>query len=825
MDLASIGLKADSSEVAKANRELNTFSKTAAGAEASANRYVKGMKEGSTATGRFRQSLESLGSPLTFLKANLLGIGAALGLGAVSRLADEYTSFTNRLKVAGVESDTFAATQERLFEAANAGGAQIGAVGQLYAKATLAGKDLGASQEQLMSFIDGVTASLKVNGGTAASSSGALLQLSQALGGGVVRAEEFNSILEGAPTIAQAAANGFDGVGGSVSALRNLVIAGNVSSKDFFDAFLKGSEQMKETAASLNITLGGAFTTLTNGLILFIGTLDQSIGVSSTVAAAIQGMGEGLTWLAMNFDLVYQALVTVSPILAVVFGPAILGAVGALVVMLGTNLLGALNLVVGAFEVLRVAMMANPILFIGTLIVTAITFLYQFREELGLTTGKWAEFWQVGVDAWNAVTNAASVFWETISPLLSQLWEVVAGVADMIGGKLVSAFQYLWPIAKGIIDGLIFGLQKTVDLINYLSGADAGSAIGDNIERAVDGAAEKIKIGHEQGGATASQQVTNGMTTGGIVAGDVIKQKIGEGADNAALKFEAMTAQQAEAIYEGLNGKVIKPLGDVLMEGGKFIRNEVTGEIRKAGSDAGEKIRSDMTEGGAHAGSVINDSMVSAGSSVGDSMFGQLAQLGGIWSNQLQGFIGDEIIRAQQLMNSKLIADTALVYAQAEKALTEARLMGEDRRRSRPGSGSGGGGRSGSGGGGGMMSVSPRFASPEPETPEREPVFDNRYRWADVYAGRFARGGAFDVPGTGGGDKTRVSFDATPGEKVRVETAEQQRQAQPKIELKISNVVNPKDMLAAMSTSEGQKEFLNVIATNREMMQSILGVR
>ena len=66
-------------------------------------------------------------------------------------------------------------------------------------------------------FTAGVGDALKIAGTDAGQASGALLQLSQALGSAVVRAEEFNSINEGARPILQAAGKGYAGAEGSVA--------------------------------------------------------------------------------------------------------------------------------------------------------------------------------------------------------------------------------------------------------------------------------------------------------------------------------------------------------------------------------------------------------------------------------------------------------------------------------------------------------------------------------------------------------------------------------------------------------------------------------
>lgn len=239
------------------------------------------------------------------LKNALLGSASAIAAGfsvaEVGNLADGYTRFTNQLKVAGLEGDRLAGTQDKLFATAQKYGVELEGLGALYGKLSQSGKELGATSADLLKFTNGVAAGLKVQGGTADSTRGALTQLTQALGGTIVRAEEYNSINEGARPILQAVANGSDRFKGSLSGLRNAVIAGTVTSKEFFAAFLKGSAALEGQATKANLTIAASFTILNNALGRYIGQTDQSL-------SATQRLSGGLITLANNLDTIIPAL-------------------------------------------------------------------------------------------------------------------------------------------------------------------------------------------------------------------------------------------------------------------------------------------------------------------------------------------------------------------------------------------------------------------------------------------------------------------------------------------------------------------------------------
>lgn len=245
---------------------------------------------------RMNRSLDGIGrSAARSLVAPLAGIAATLSVREVIRYADAWKRTENQLRVAGVPAEKMASTLERLFGIAQGAGADLEATATLFSRLSQTANELGATQEELFTFTKGVGDALKVAGTSAGQAQGALLQLSQALGGAVVRAEEFNSINEGARPILQAVANGLDEAGGSVAKLRQLVIDGEVSSQAFFRAFLKGSGDLAKQAALASTTFDQAFTKIGNAFTKYIGETDEGLGASRRLIA-------GLEALADNFD-------------------------------------------------------------------------------------------------------------------------------------------------------------------------------------------------------------------------------------------------------------------------------------------------------------------------------------------------------------------------------------------------------------------------------------------------------------------------------------------------------------------------------------------
>lgn len=243
------------------------------------------------------------------ISAPLASIAGAITTKEVLAYADAWTTAKNSLAVAGVVGENQAAVLDRIYQSAQANGAPITAMADLFGKAAQASDNLGASQKDLLKFNNGVGVSLRVAGTSASAASGALTQLGQLLGQARVQAEEFNSVNEGARPILIAVANGLDAAGGSVSKLKKLVNDGEVSGREFFQAFLKGLPVVEKMAANATQTIDQGMTKVGNAFTRYIGETDESLGASQRLVA-------GLNALADNFDQTADIVLKLAAVIA-----------------------------------------------------------------------------------------------------------------------------------------------------------------------------------------------------------------------------------------------------------------------------------------------------------------------------------------------------------------------------------------------------------------------------------------------------------------------------------------------------------------------------
>jgi tape measure domain-containing protein len=247
------------------------------------------------ATQRINQTFSRMG---TTLKASMAGIFAGLSVQQVSQFADSFTKVQNALKVAGLEGRELARIYEQIFAISQRQAAPLEAMATLYGRLSTAQNELNVSGTEMLRFTELVGMALRAQGTSAQEASGALLQLSQALGGGKIQAEEYNSLLDGARPLLQAVAAGMAEAGGSVAKLTALVKDGKVSSEAFFRAALAGYPLLEKQSASAGLTMAQSMGKAQDALTNLVGKLDQALTASNKASGGMNGFTEAINGIA-----------------------------------------------------------------------------------------------------------------------------------------------------------------------------------------------------------------------------------------------------------------------------------------------------------------------------------------------------------------------------------------------------------------------------------------------------------------------------------------------------------------------------------------------
>lgn len=365
--------------------------------------------------------------------------GITAGITGVVQLTDAYTGLQNRLRVLIPSQEGVNATLDDLADIARRTRSPLEAITSLYQRGSLAATELGISNDELLVFVERVGKGLALQGTSAEKASGALLQLGQSLGSGIVRAEEFNAILEGAFPIAQAAARGIDEAGGSVARLRVLIADGQITSEQFFAGFIKGSEGFDEAFGRTVPTVAQAFVVLKDSLTIFLGELDTGLGITRTFAQLILD-------LSNNLDVLARAFGAAAIVIGTIFAKR---AVGAAIV---------------AVRTLTAAIAANPLGALAIAILAVISLLTTFSDQIALSDDGF-------VTLKDGAIATFQVIGELIQPVIQFIGEGISAAVSFASEALLglgASFGDVLEISRRVVNAIIghnVGLARAMAVI------------------------------------------------------------------------------------------------------------------------------------------------------------------------------------------------------------------------------------------------------------------------------------------------------------------------------------------------------------------------
>lgn len=242
------------------------------------------------------------------LSSAMAAIGGVAAAGQLIKIADTFTQMRGRLSLVVKEGENLLDVEEKLYQLAIKNRAALEPTVTLYARLRSARADL--SSEQTLKIVDTWNKTLVISGASSAGAAAATIQLSQAMAGGVLRAEEFNSIVENNIRAVNLFASS---LGVTMGELRALVNEGKVGFDELVKAMTEDAGSVGDEFGKMNMTVGQALTNLQTSMVRFIGLQDQQFEGSKKLA-------EWIDILAKNFDVLATAILVAGGSVATAFG-------------------------------------------------------------------------------------------------------------------------------------------------------------------------------------------------------------------------------------------------------------------------------------------------------------------------------------------------------------------------------------------------------------------------------------------------------------------------------------------------------------------------
>nr|WP_273702489.1 tape measure protein [Tepidanaerobacter syntrophicus] len=400
---------------------------------------------------RTREGARKVESVWGRISSLLKTAAAAFSIQKIINLADTMTLTEARLNLINDGLQTTAELQDKILASANRSRTSYNAMADAVAKlGTLAGSAF-TSNEEMIAFVELMNKNFVIGGASIQEQTAAMYQLTQAMAAGRLQGDEFRSIMENAPLLAQAIA---DYMGKTTGELRELSSEGLITADIIKKAMFAAANETNQRFSEIPMTFSQVGTIVANTML-------------QTFQPVIQMIGQGAQWIYDNWS-------TIEPIFW-----GLVAAVGAYVVI--TKIWTAVTwLQVAANRALLASMLTNPILWIAIAIGVVIGLIYKWVESVGGLRVAWLIVCNALLTAWDWVQIGfmTGVYWVMDMWNKLQLAFVTAGVniANFMGDMKANVLMILQNMVNGaisIINGFISALNKipgvSIDLIQEVT--------------------------------------------------------------------------------------------------------------------------------------------------------------------------------------------------------------------------------------------------------------------------------------------------------------------------------------------------------------------
>ena len=226
------------------------------------------------------------------LSAAIYGVMVATTNLAVAtiKMADEYTSIQNRMKLYITDAQELTKVNAKLAQFSIANNVGLRETATLFSRLQPAMQKIGANTAAVTSVVDAFGKSLRIGGATAMEAASATVQFSQAMASGKLAGDEFRSISEASPRFLKAIA---EGSGIAAEKLKEMSAAGALTTEVISKALLKEYPKLIEENKKLGVTLEQGANALKTGFIVAFGEFNEGAGIT-------KALGESMTNLAQS---------------------------------------------------------------------------------------------------------------------------------------------------------------------------------------------------------------------------------------------------------------------------------------------------------------------------------------------------------------------------------------------------------------------------------------------------------------------------------------------------------------------------------------------
>lgn len=414
-------------------------------------------------------------------------------VGKALNISDELVQTTSRLNMMNDGVQTTAELVNMVYAAAQDARGSFSQMADVVARFGNNAKDAFSSSEEVVAFADLIQKQMTIAGASTQEAANAELQLSQALGSGVLRGDELNSIFEQAPNLIQNIADYLDV---PIGKIREMAADGELSADVVKAAIFSAADDINSKFNEMPMTWGQIWQSMQNtALIAFQPVLQRlnDLANSEAFQTFIQGAIEAMATLANILLNVFDLAVSIGTFIGdnwSIIAPIVYGIVAALTAYIAISaIVAAINGVMAmaegvkaaaqmmatgatfaetaAQQGLNAALMACPLTWIIMLILALIVVIFAVCNAITKMTG-------IANSGFGVITGGVNVVIQFFKNLGLTVANIALGIGNAIAAlasnmmtafhnaicSVQSWFYNLLSTALSVIEGICSALNK-----------------------------------------------------------------------------------------------------------------------------------------------------------------------------------------------------------------------------------------------------------------------------------------------------------------------------------------------------------------------------
>lgn len=462
---------------------------------------TKGLDDMEEEQRNFNKQVQNGTKVMDGLTDKIIGaVGAFVGMQGIQELvnlSDTYTQTQARLAMIVDEQSNVNELNDKIFASAQRARANYQSMSDTIAKLSLQAGDAFGSNDETILFAENLNKLFTIAGTEQASVASATLQLTQALGSGVLRGEEFNAVFEAAPNIMQTVADYIDV---PIGKLRSMAQDGQITADIVKNALISATDEINSRFETMPMTWAQVWTEVMNSLYY-----------------ASVPLLEAINWMAQNWSILEPIVLGVATAIGI-YTAALLIHNGVQAI---TNLMksvhaastmmeaGATFTATAAQHGFNAALLACPLTWILLIIIAVVVAIYAVVAAINKVTGKTISATGIIVGAvMSAVAFIYNLFLGLLDLVLAVInymvnpWIAFANFFGNLFNDPIGSIIHLFGDFADNILGVIESIAKAIDKV-------FGSNLANAVQGWRSGLDDMVEIAANKHGNGSYEKVAN----------------------------------------------------------------------------------------------------------------------------------------------------------------------------------------------------------------------------------------------------------------------------------------------------------------------------